>query len=109
MPPVMLNKVEGQVAVIRAHVGTTLLPGEAIVSVEERPVEERLAEQISASAIPPRGDESARPAGVAARPAWHDRDRQRARHKWRGSARDAASRVPAGILARTSHFLSPIE
>ncbi|MEK7686418.1 MAG: S41 family peptidase [Verrucomicrobiota bacterium] len=42
----MLNKVEGQVAVIRAHVDTTLLPGEAIVSVEERPVEERLAEQI---------------------------------------------------------------
>lgn len=44
-PPVMLNQVEGKVAVIRAHPDTGLSPGEIIVSVEGRPVEACLADQ----------------------------------------------------------------
>ncbi len=45
-PPVMLNEVEGKVAVIRAHPDTRLLPGDIIVSIEDRPVAECLAEQM---------------------------------------------------------------
>ncbi|HEY5912597.1 MAG TPA: S41 family peptidase [Verrucomicrobiae bacterium] len=45
-PPVMLNKVEDKVAVIRAHPSTTLVAGEVIVSVADRPVEDCLAEQM---------------------------------------------------------------
>ena len=45
-PPVMLNQVEGKVAVIRAHPDTGLSPGEIIVSVEGRPVDECLADQM---------------------------------------------------------------
>lgn len=45
-PPVALNQVEGKVAVIRAAADTTLSPGEIIVSIEDRPAEVCLAEQI---------------------------------------------------------------
>ncbi len=46
-PPVLLNQVEGKVAVIRAHPATTLSAGEVIVSIEERPVAECLAERMT--------------------------------------------------------------
>jgi carboxyl-terminal processing protease len=45
-PPVILNQVEGKVAVIRAHPATALSAGEVIVSIEERPVAECLTEQM---------------------------------------------------------------
>jgi len=45
-PPVMLNEVEGKVAVIRAHPDTRLLPGDIIVSIEDRPVAARLDGQV---------------------------------------------------------------
>jgi C-terminal processing protease CtpA/Prc len=45
-PPVILNKVEGRIAVIRSHPVTTLAAGDVLVSVEDRPVEECLAEQM---------------------------------------------------------------
>lgn len=45
-PPVFLNEVEGKVAVIRAHPDTTLSAGEVILSVEGRPIEECLADQM---------------------------------------------------------------
>jgi C-terminal processing protease CtpA/Prc len=45
-PPVMLNEVEGKVAVIRADPDTTLAPGDVIVSIEDRPVAECLAGHI---------------------------------------------------------------
>jgi len=45
-PPVALNKVEEKVAVIRSHPDTNLSPGDVIVSVDGRPVEECLAEQM---------------------------------------------------------------
>jgi C-terminal processing protease CtpA/Prc len=44
-PPVELNRVEGKVAVIRAQSDTGLSPGDVIVSVDGRPVEECLAEK----------------------------------------------------------------
>jgi carboxyl-terminal processing protease len=45
-PPVVLNRVEGKVAVIRAHADTTLSPGDVIVSVDGRPADECLMEQM---------------------------------------------------------------
>ncbi|MDP2895979.1 MAG: S41 family peptidase [bacterium] len=45
-PPVELNGVEGKVAVIRAQSDTGLSPGDVIVSVDGRPVEECLAEKV---------------------------------------------------------------
>jgi carboxyl-terminal processing protease len=45
-PPVVLNGVEGKVAVIRAQGDTGLSAGDVIVSVDGRPVEECLAEQM---------------------------------------------------------------
>lgn len=45
-PPVELNGVEGKVAVIRAEPDTGLSPGDVIVSVDGRPVEECLAEKM---------------------------------------------------------------
>ena len=45
-PPVILNKVEGKVAVIRAHPVTTLTAGDVIVSIEDRPAEECLVEHL---------------------------------------------------------------
>lgn len=45
-PPVVLNGVEGKVAVMRAHPDTKLFPGDVIVSVDGRPVQEYLAEQM---------------------------------------------------------------
>jgi len=41
-PPVLLNRVEGKVAVLRADPGTGLSPGDVLVAVEGRAVEERL-------------------------------------------------------------------
>jgi len=46
-PPVELNGVEGKVAVIRAQSDTGLSPGDVIVSVDGRPVQECLAEQMN--------------------------------------------------------------
>lgn len=43
-PPVMLNRVEGRVAVIRAQADTGLAPGDVITSIDGRPVEACLAE-----------------------------------------------------------------
>ncbi|HOW65336.1 MAG TPA: S41 family peptidase [Candidatus Paceibacterota bacterium] len=45
-PPVMLARVEGKVAVIRAHQDTTLVAGDVLMSVEDRPIEECLAEKM---------------------------------------------------------------
>jgi C-terminal processing protease CtpA/Prc len=45
-PPVVLNQVEGKVAVIRAHPDTRLSPGDVIVSVDRRPVDQCLAEKM---------------------------------------------------------------
>lgn len=45
-PPVALNRIEGKVAVIRAHADTNLSPGDVIVSVDGRPVQECLREQM---------------------------------------------------------------
>ncbi len=45
-PPVILNQVEGKVAVIRADPVTTLKPGDVIVAVGERAAGECLAEQL---------------------------------------------------------------
>lgn len=45
-PPVELNRVEGKVAVIRAQSDTGLSPGDVIVSVDGRPVEECLGEKM---------------------------------------------------------------
>lgn len=45
-PPVMLNEVEGRVAVIRADADTTLRPGEVLVAIDHRPVTECLAEHL---------------------------------------------------------------
>jgi len=43
-PPVELNKVGEQIAVIRTHPDTGLRPGDIIVSIDGRSVDERLAE-----------------------------------------------------------------
>lgn len=45
-PPVVLNRVEGKVAVIRAHADTNLSPGDVIVSVDGQPVQQCLMEQM---------------------------------------------------------------
>ncbi len=45
-PAVMLNRIEAKVAVIRAQADTRLLPGDVILSVDGRPAEQCLAEQI---------------------------------------------------------------
>ncbi len=45
-PAVVLNRVEGKVAVVRAHADTTLSPGDVIVSVDGRLAEECLMEQM---------------------------------------------------------------
>lgn len=42
----MSGQVEGKAAVIRAALDTTLSPGELIVSIEDRPVEACLTQQI---------------------------------------------------------------
>jgi C-terminal processing protease CtpA/Prc len=46
MPPVLLNQVDGKVAVIRAAPETSLSPGDIIVSVETRPADECLQDQM---------------------------------------------------------------
>ena len=45
-PPVLLNRVEGKVAVVRADASTGLSPGDVLVAVEGQPVEERLAAEM---------------------------------------------------------------
>jgi len=45
-PPVVLNQVEGKIAVIRAHSETNLSPGDVILSIEGRPVQNCLADII---------------------------------------------------------------
>jgi C-terminal processing protease CtpA/Prc len=45
-PPVILNRVEGKVTVIRAQTGTSLKAGEVILAIDGQPVEECLAEQM---------------------------------------------------------------
>jgi carboxyl-terminal processing protease len=45
-PPVILNQVEDKIAVVRADPATSLSTGEIIVSIEERPAAECLAEQM---------------------------------------------------------------
>jgi carboxyl-terminal processing protease len=45
-PPVVLNQVEGKVAVFRADESTGLKPGDVLVSVDDQPVADRLAERI---------------------------------------------------------------
>ena len=45
-PPVVLNQVEGKVAVIRADESTGLKPGDVLISVDGKPVAECLAAQI---------------------------------------------------------------
>jgi len=45
-PPVVLNRVEGKVAVIRAAADTQLVPGDVIVLVEGKPVQECLAAEL---------------------------------------------------------------
>jgi len=46
IPPVMLNRVEGKVAVMRAHAGTRLSPGDVVLKVDGEPIEACLARQI---------------------------------------------------------------
>jgi carboxyl-terminal processing protease len=45
-PPVFLNRVEGKVAVLRADASTGLSPGDVLISVEDQPVEGRLATEM---------------------------------------------------------------
>ncbi len=45
-PPVLLNQVEGKVAVIRADESTGLKPGDVLVSVDAKPVADCLAAQM---------------------------------------------------------------
>jgi carboxyl-terminal processing protease len=45
-PPVVLNEIEGKVAVIRADAGTGLKPGDMLLTVDDRPVADCLAGQM---------------------------------------------------------------
>ena len=46
-PPVELNLVEGKVAVLRADPSTGLSPGDVLVAVDEQPVQDRLAAEMT--------------------------------------------------------------
>jgi hypothetical protein len=106
-PPVMLNKVEGKVAVIRADPVTTLTAGDIIVSVEDRAVDECLAQQIKRVCNSTERGRCAR--RVASYSAGRQDDRDR-------SAEDANGLVgvwyyavtPSRILARSRDFCAPI-
>lgn len=45
-PPVLLNQVDGRVAIIRAHPSTTLSPGDVITAVGGRAVDQCLGDQL---------------------------------------------------------------
>lgn len=45
-PPVLLNRVEGKVTVIRADASAGLAPGDVLVAVEDQPIQERLAAEM---------------------------------------------------------------
>ncbi len=46
VPPVLLNQVEGKIAVIRADSSTGLAPGDWVLSVDDRPVHDCVASQL---------------------------------------------------------------